>query len=104
MLRERERERLPTLSLIPHLTPAVQAVRLKEKQLASEVIAVSCGPQACQVSEHTTQAHPHGCGCCVWRHLDTCVDLWDMHYVATGVECTIGVVVLHGMTTVACMQ
>ena len=29
---------------------ASQAVRLKEKKQASEVIAVSCGPQACQVS------------------------------------------------------
>ena len=33
----------------PPLSLCVQAVRLKEKQLASEVIAVSCGPQACQV-------------------------------------------------------
>ena len=26
-----------------------EAVRLKEKKIASEVIAVSCGPQQCQV-------------------------------------------------------
>lgn len=26
-----------------------EAVRMKEKKLASEIIAVSCGPQQCQV-------------------------------------------------------
>jgi electron transfer flavoprotein beta subunit len=33
-----------------------EAVRLKEKQLASEVIAVSCGPQACQETLRTALA------------------------------------------------
>ena len=28
-----------------------EAVRLKEKKIASEIIAVSCGPQQCQVSQ-----------------------------------------------------
>ena len=28
---------------------SLQAVRLKEKKLANEIIAVSCGPAACQV-------------------------------------------------------
>lgn len=26
-----------------------EAVRMKEKKLASEIVAVSCGPQQCQV-------------------------------------------------------
>ncbi|CAI8029922.1 Electron transfer flavoprotein subunit beta [Geodia barretti] len=33
-----------------------EAVRLKEKQVASEVIAVSCGPQACQETLRTALA------------------------------------------------
>ena len=31
------------------LDPFTQAVRLKEKKVASEIVAVSCGPQQCQV-------------------------------------------------------
>jgi electron transfer flavoprotein beta subunit len=34
----------------------VQAVRLKEKKIASEIVAVSCGPAACQEVLRTAMA------------------------------------------------
>ena len=37
-----------------------EAVRLKEKKIASEVIAVSCGPQQCQVLCIFCQQFSHG--------------------------------------------
>lgn len=44
-------------SMNPFCEIAVEeAVRLKEKKLVSEVIAVSCGPQQCQVRSHSPKA------------------------------------------------
>lgn len=36
-----------------------EAVRLKEKKIASEIIAVSCGPTQCQVSFDNVQSHAY---------------------------------------------
>ena len=47
-----------------------EAVRLKEKKLASEIVIVSCGPQQCQVGIYLViTARKRSCGKVLFLHL-----------------------------------
>ena len=47
-----------------------EAVRLKEKKLASEIVIVSCGPQQCQVGIYLfITARKRSCGKVLFLHL-----------------------------------
>ena len=52
------------LTLHTTTPPPWQAVRLKEKKIASEIVAVSCGPQQCQVRSNVNT---------IFGHSDVCV-------------------------------